>query len=75
MADEVTLVTRAGNEITVSDPGAIGNLIGDGCRIKADTSPDQSASDESAEAAAEIPEPSPKRAAKLDTPEREVSGR
>jgi hypothetical protein len=73
MADEVTLVTRAGNEITVSDPGAIGNLIGDGCRIKADPDP---AADEPAEAAAaETPEPSPKRAAKLDTPEREASSR
>ena len=72
MADEVTLVTRAGNEITVSDPGAIGNLIGDGCRIKA---PDPVADDSIDAAAAETPPEPPKRAAKADTPEREVSGR
>ena len=70
MADEVTLVTRAGNEITVSDPGAIGNLIGDGCRIKADPDPE---TDEAA--AAETPPEPPKRAAKADLPEREASGR
>jgi len=70
MPDEVTLVTRAGNEITARDPGAIGNLIGDGCRIKADPDP---VADEPA-AAAEAPEP-PKRAAKADTPEREASSR
>ena len=68
MADEVTLVTRAGNEITVSDPGAIGNLIGDGCRIKVDPDP---APDETAETP---PEP-PKRQPKADTQEREGSGR
>jgi len=71
MADEVTLVTRTGNEITVRDPGAIGNLIGDGCRIKADPDP---APDETATVAETPPEP-PKRAAKVDTPEREGSGR
>ena len=73
MPDEVTLVTRAGNEITARDPGAIGNLIGDGCRIKADPAPAADAPAEAAETEAP-PEP-PKRQTKLDTPEREVSGR
>ncbi len=70
MADEVTLVTRAGNEITASDPGAIGNLIGDGCRIKTDPDP---ATDEPS--AAETPPEPPKRAAKADTQERQGSDR
>ena len=73
MTGEVTLVTRAGNEITASDPGAIGNLIGDGCRIKADPDP---APDEPAKAAeTEAPPEPPKRQPKADTPEREASGR
>lgn len=72
MADEVTLVTRAGNEITASDPGAIGNLIGDGCRIK---DPDPEPDDSTEAAAAETPPEPPKRAGKADTQEREVSGR
>ena len=69
MADEVTLVTRAGNEITARDPGAIGNLIGDGCRIK---DPDPSPG---AAAVAEAPPEPPKRPAKADTQEREASSR
>ena len=73
MADEVTLVTRAGNEITARDPGAIGNLIGDGCRIKADPDPAADAPAEAAETEAP-PEP-PKRPAKADTQEREASSR
>ncbi len=73
MADEVTLVTRAGNEITVSDPGAIGNLIGDGCRIKdPDPAPDESV--EATESVEAAPEP-PKRAARADTQERQGSDR
>ncbi len=73
MPDEVTLVTRAGNEITARDPGAIGNLIGDGCRIKADPDP---APDEPAKAAeTEAPPEPPKRQAKPDTQERQGSDR